>query len=202
MGKEEKINQQLLLEVAEKEFLKKGYKGARTVDIAAAAGVTHTMLHYYFGTKEELFNRVFEEKIKVFLDTMRILSSDAELPLLERITKMVEDHFDKVQENRDLPKFLLDELTRDPERMKVFKDNIFTTAFSFFDSFQKDLDEAYKSGEIGKIEALDLAFDILSLNIFSGMVLPLTTYVFGDNKEFVARRRKENVELIIKRIKR
>ena len=37
-----------ILEAAEKEFLTKGYNGARTTSIAKEAGVTHAMLHYYF----------------------------------------------------------------------------------------------------------------------------------------------------------
>ena len=44
-----------ILQAAEKEFLEKGYAGAKTTDIAAAAGVTHAMLHYYFRTKDKLF---------------------------------------------------------------------------------------------------------------------------------------------------
>ena len=42
--------EQAILEAAEREFLKKGFDGARTTSIAAAAGVTHAMLHYYFRT--------------------------------------------------------------------------------------------------------------------------------------------------------
>ena len=42
----------LILEAAEKEFLEKGYLGAKTTSIAEAAGVTHAMFHYYFRTKD------------------------------------------------------------------------------------------------------------------------------------------------------
>ena len=42
-----------ILQAAEKEFFEKGYIGARTTSIAEAAGVTHTMLHYYFRTKDK-----------------------------------------------------------------------------------------------------------------------------------------------------
>ena len=52
--------EQAILEAAEREFLKKGFDGARTTSIAAAAGVTHAMLHYYFRTKEQLFERILD----------------------------------------------------------------------------------------------------------------------------------------------
>ena len=55
--------EQLILEAAESEFAAKGYDGARTTSIAKAAGVTHAMLHYYFRTKELLFERIIDKKI-------------------------------------------------------------------------------------------------------------------------------------------
>ena len=55
--------EQQILEAAEKEFLEKGYNGARTTSIAKAADVTHAMLHYYFRTKEQLFERFIDKKM-------------------------------------------------------------------------------------------------------------------------------------------
>ena len=54
-----------ILRAAEREFLAKGFSGARTVSIAQAAGVTHAMLHYYFRTKEQLFERILDENGKI-----------------------------------------------------------------------------------------------------------------------------------------
>ena len=51
--KEETSNtEQSILKAAEKEFLKKGFSGSKTTEIAKEAGVTHAMLHYYFRTKQ------------------------------------------------------------------------------------------------------------------------------------------------------
>jgi len=44
-----------ILAAAEAEFAQAGYDGARTVEIARRAGVTHAMLHYYFDTKDALY---------------------------------------------------------------------------------------------------------------------------------------------------
>ena len=52
--------EQAILEAAEREFIAKGFAGARTTSIAEAAGVTHAMLHYYFRTKEQLFERILD----------------------------------------------------------------------------------------------------------------------------------------------
>ena len=64
MNKEQSHSQDTetrILEAAEKEFFEKGYAGARTTSIAEAAGVTHAMLHYYFRTKDNLFERIVSQ---------------------------------------------------------------------------------------------------------------------------------------------
>ena len=62
-----------ILKAAEEEFLTKGYAGARTTEIAKVAGVSHTMLHYYFRTKENLFNCVYEQKVKLLSESISVL---------------------------------------------------------------------------------------------------------------------------------
>src|SRR5262245_43390018 len=49
-----------ILRAAEKEVAAAGYDGARTVAIARRARVTHAMLHYYFETKQKLYQGVHE----------------------------------------------------------------------------------------------------------------------------------------------
>ncbi|MDR1517348.1 MAG: TetR/AcrR family transcriptional regulator, partial [Dysgonamonadaceae bacterium] len=64
MRKNETESKQKILEAAEAEFLEKGYGNAKTVSIAKRAGISHTMLHYYFSTKEKLFQRIFKAKVE------------------------------------------------------------------------------------------------------------------------------------------
>ena len=101
--KEETSNtEQSILKAAEKEFLKKGFSGSKTTEIAKEAGVTHAMLHYYFRTKENLFNKVFEEKAKQLADTF-LSRVDESLPFLEKIKCFIEAHFDLLTANPELP---------------------------------------------------------------------------------------------------
>ena len=71
MDKQERQNKESeILAAAEQEFIAKGYDGARTTSIAQAAGVTHALLHYYFRTKEQLFERIVDEKFRVMSQSM------------------------------------------------------------------------------------------------------------------------------------
>lgn len=56
-----------ILDAAEEEFARYGLAGARTEPIAANTGVTKAMIHYYFGTKEELYQAVLKRHAVSFL---------------------------------------------------------------------------------------------------------------------------------------
>lgn len=47
-----------ILDAARKAFAEKGFEAANIRDIAADAGVTHTLIRYHFGSKEELWKEV------------------------------------------------------------------------------------------------------------------------------------------------
>lgn len=193
----------ILLQAAEKEFLDRGYAGARTTHIAQLAGMSHSMLHYYFRTKKQLFDKVLENKLKVFTESVQVFIANKDLPILERIRAMVVSHFDKLAENKMVPRFILNELVSYPERAEYITTVMQSFAKSFIPSFQNDLDTACQNGEIVQINAVNLLFDILSVNAFTFMAMPLATQtVFNDEKAYLQMRKQENVELIINRIKR
>ena len=59
-----------ILDAAEDEFAEHGFHGTRMVAIAKRAGVTHGLLHYYFDSKdrlyEEVVGRLFERHLRLF----------------------------------------------------------------------------------------------------------------------------------------
>ncbi|MBU3703086.1 MAG: TetR family transcriptional regulator [Ilumatobacteraceae bacterium] len=75
-----------IMDVARKEFLEKGYQGARMQAIADSAGINKASLHYYFDSKDKLFEAIFEEAMQKVLPIM--LKALIEEPSLEE----VQDH--------------------------------------------------------------------------------------------------------------
>ncbi|MBK8473243.1 MAG: helix-turn-helix transcriptional regulator [Sphingobacteriales bacterium] len=55
-----------ILAAAEQVFLRSGYDGSRMQEIADLAGINKAMLHYYFRSKDLLFERIFEQKFISF----------------------------------------------------------------------------------------------------------------------------------------
>lgn len=193
-----------ILTAAETEFMTKGYDGAKTTSIAKSAGVTHAMLHYYFRTKENLFNKVFEQKLDIIIQSMLVSFSNTSLSLPERIKCGVENHFDTLVHNPDLPRFVVNELISKPERREMMKQKIGSIAGVVIANLQNEIDAEYKKGTIEKVKAIDLMIDIVSLNVFVFIVYPIieifTTELYAGRDQFFAARRKENVEVIMRRL--
>ena len=197
--------EQQILEAAEKEFLEKGYNGARTTSIAKAADVTHAMLHYYFRTKEQLFEHIIDKKMSEIVPLMTHLFGNSGLPLVERIEEAVSVHFDFVVSNPDLPRFLINEVLPHKERCDLFRSKIENVLY-LVDNLQREVNEAAASGEVEQFNVLLLFQSVLSLNIFPSVMANMIENLLGDNgqsmKEVLAQRKAENIELIMRRIKK
>ena len=59
--------EQTILKVAEVLFLKRGYAQTSTTEIAREARCNQSLIHYYYRTKENLFTRIYEKKLSLFL---------------------------------------------------------------------------------------------------------------------------------------
>ena len=197
--------EQQILEAAEREFLEKGYDGARTTSIAKAAGVTHAMLHYYFRTKEQLFERFIDKKMSEVVPLLTHLFGNSDLPLVERIEKTISVHFDFIATNPDLPRFLINEILPYKERCDLFYSKVANFLY-FFNNLQREVNEAAARGEVEQFNVLLLFQSILSLNIFPSLMANMIENLMSNNrqsmKEIFAQRKAENIELIMRRIKK
>ncbi|WP_418442519.1 TetR/AcrR family transcriptional regulator [Alistipes sp.] len=197
--------EQAILEAAEREFLKKGFDGARTTSIAAAAGVTHAMLHYYFRTKEQLFERILDEKMRMMGQSVLAAFGDARLPLPERLRNGIERHFDFIAANPDLPRFIVNEVFARPERYEAMQRQIRSLMGVMLIDTQRALDEAADRSEIRRIDVRMLMLDIISLNVFVFIAYPILEPLLGDltadRERFFELRKAETVETVMRRLK-
>ncbi len=204
MADTNKDTEQLILEAAVKEFSAKGFDGARTATIAAEAGVTHTMLHYYFRTKEKLFERIFKDKIESILNMVITPMVRSEGSIKDRIANGVEIHFDFLMANRDLPIFFVTTLNSKPELYSEITNTLMSTADSRKGALQSELDVATERGEIRQVDAAAILADIASLNVMPFLAYPIMMAALGytpdKEDQFFADRKKENVEIILKRL--
>lgn len=207
MDNKEKQNKEYqILIAAEQEFLTKGYDGARTTSIAKAAGVTHAMLHYYFRTKEQLFERIVDEKFATMSHSMFAIMGDPSLPIIERIKGGISAHFDFVAENPLLPRFIINEIVTRPEHYTVLYKRVSLIIETIFHDLQFEVNRAAERGEMERVDVKMILISIMSMNIFTFLAYPFMEPLMGelmaDRDQFLAARKAENIETIMKRIKK
>ena len=205
-NQEKQSKEQQILAAAEQEFLTRGYDGARTTSIAQAAGVTHAMLHYYFRTKEQLFERIVDEKFETMSHSMFAIMGDPSLPIVERIKGGIEAHFDFVAQNPLLPRFVINEIISRPERYDVLNKRVGAIINNVYPGLQSEINRSAERGEIERVDIKMLFISIMSLNIFTFLAYPFMEPLMGElmvNRErFLAERKAENIETILRRIKK
>jgi AcrR family transcriptional regulator len=176
----------------------------RTTEIARIAGVNHALLHYYFQTKEELFTKVFEKKMQeVIFSLLSVISQD--LPLIDKIKAGIESHFDCIVQNPQMPFFILNEFLTNAKRIKTFRPILEPIITEVYSCLEADLQKAITNKEIRPITSSDLLYNIVTLNVCSFIVQPIAFQLLNLSKEeytaFINRRKAENVETILSRLR-
>jgi len=132
--------------------------------VAEEAGVAKGTLYLYFPSKDELVFRVLKEGIAwLQANTREAMSSD--LPLVERMRKMVHDQFDFVTTNRNIFLYYRARMGgSEHAACKDFHHRMQEEYDQFFDLMTLAFEKAMKAGEIRRLEARKLA------RVFSGTI--------------------------------
>jgi len=85
-----------ILDAAEDLFLEKGFADVSMTQLAAAAGVTKSLIHHHFGSKENLWKEVKLRFFADYFETVVKALSESE-PSLELLTGSVVDYFRYLQ---------------------------------------------------------------------------------------------------------
>lgn len=206
MKKDDQNMELKILESAEKLFLEQGFLKTTTGQIAQLAGCNQALVHYYYRTKEQLFERVYEQKIQLLFSNF-IAEVETCDSFEESITRMVRMHFRFLKENPMLPSFLLNECLNNPlERMSALKAKLSVLIPTVKRRLEETLNREIAAGNIRPISVLDLLFSIISLNVMPFLVMPLFQTLSGSSDEemqtLLAHREEEAVNLILARLKK
>ncbi len=79
--------EQALLDAAERLLVEVGYAGISTRRLAEKAGVNHGLVHYYFGSMENLLVQVLRRFTGRLTERQRALYADPGLPFLDKWRK-------------------------------------------------------------------------------------------------------------------
>lgn len=193
--------EQKILEAAKKVFIHNGLEGTRMQQIADEAGINKSLLHYYFRSKEKLFDAVFTYAFQYIVPQIEvILASDDHI--FVKVEKLVGEYIQMLIDNQFIPAFILHEINRNPERVYNMMQNSGIKPFLFVSIFTDEI----KKGTIRPVDPRQLIINLLSLCIFPIAARPLIQRIFFDNREndysqFLEERKKTVTEFVIQSLK-
>ena len=197
--------EQLILEVAEKHFIEKGLTGTRTTEIANEAGVNHALLHYYFRTKENLFEKIFEQKTTQLLNSFSFAIDD-DTSFFDKLQSAIESHFEILRKTPKMPLFIIREIVLDKDRKDFILKNMLPVGKELYNKLKAVIRNEIRKGVIRPVKTLDLVLNIVSLNVFAFIAAQIFFNMDAEEeqeklKTFLDERKKSNVELIINSLK-
>lgn len=169
-----------ILAAAEQLFLEKGFALTSTTEIARRARCNQALVHYYFRTKEQLFERIFQDKVRMFIGRFLGVYEQG-ITFEEKICAMVDAHFDMLIENPKLPSFIINELAASPERIKKLKENVGGLPVELFARFSGDLQKEVAAGRVRDMDWSDMLLTVLSLDVMPFLISPVLRPVMGDD---------------------
>lgn len=204
MAKKDNKEQEILL-AAEKLLAEKGFKGATTSLIAAEAGVTHAMLHYYFRTKEQIFLKVCDSYMEEVRSELRPIMEPAvyDVKLIKTVTEICFDFFSSHSGQMSL---FLEVAKERPELLEEYVAELGRYMGGAITAHQERTEAAVREGKINDISFSDLLLDIVSVCASPFFFEPVVDNIMkmdaARKKEFLESRKREAVELIANRIVR
>ncbi|MCL4484510.1 MAG: TetR/AcrR family transcriptional regulator [Bacteroidetes bacterium] len=108
-----------IIQAAQRVFIRKGMDGARMQEIADEAGINKALLHYYFQSKQHLFNEVFYGILSQLIPGLiQIFKKGG--PMEGKIEAVVAEYDTYMSKNPFLPQFIIQEINRDPDQLSRF----------------------------------------------------------------------------------
>lgn len=188
--------EQRIFDAAHEIFVLKGMDGAKMQEIADRAGINKALLHYYYRSKEKLYEMVARAVIHRAFPVVQGLI-EADQPLEEKITRFIDFYIETVSRNPFLPLFIINELNKHPDR---FFENILPKTLPKPENFFAQVEAEIAKGTIRPMKPQHILINIVSMCIFPFVARPMLRIVLGLSTEDLAvflSERKEEVKKFV-----
>lgn len=175
-----------IIQAARNEFLLNGFEGARLQKITDEIGVTKAMIHYYFNTKQELFERVYGESVEqIFGALTEVIGKD--IPLFKKIEELIESCLQIAEQHPRVLSFVITESNRKPDWLLPVLEDRIKIDLQVFDN---ELQKAADNYQIAAVDAKTLIIQVFSLCYYPVLSASVNNSLFNIDSEQGTLRRK------------
>ena len=191
-----------ILKAAKELFISKGFAGTSIRDIASASDSNVAHVKYYFQSKANLFEIIFDEAFDILINRVSAtITSD--LPIEEMIERWITTYFELLPHYPQIPMFVLSEINHSPDALvnKIARKN----PEKIFNRLSERMEEEIKKGTIRPVPVFDLGLNILSLCMFPFMFSGFATRTVGISRSeynaLVANHKQHVVDFVLRALK-
>jgi TetR/AcrR family transcriptional regulator len=188
-----------ILDAAIAEFSENGLAGARTEQIAEAAGVNKALLYYYFQGKEALYGAALQAVAQRVVDS-GLAAMELKCSAGERLVHFVLNHFDRIHSQRAFQSLMQQEMIRlhqgeenalTPLIETVFKPTMLRVRAVYA--------EGRRTGELIAVDEMQIMYAGLGANVFFFLSAPVVGKLMGVDvfaHDSLEQRRKAAIEYL------
>jgi TetR/AcrR family transcriptional regulator len=183
-------------EAAKRVFLKKGFDGTTSRDIAKEADMNIALTNYYFRSKEKLFLEIFKDVLEEYFQNMlTILNKDIDIKT--KISEIIDNDFAMMKKEPDLVIFIMNEIHKSPQRL--FPDmSVFRQVRETY--LKKQLEEGAANGTLRPMQ-LENVLPLIKCGvefIFMGKEIHKELFMMNDQDfEKYAEEQKEHIKAMV-----
>jgi TetR/AcrR family transcriptional regulator len=188
-----------ILEAAVLEFSANGMAGARTEQIAEAAGVNKALLYYYFNNKQALYDAALESVANRVV-TSSLAAMGSECSAGERLVQFALNHFDRIHSQRAFQSLMQQEMIRlhrgEENAIAPLAEKVFRPMLARMRQVYAD---GRDSGELIRVDEMQIIYAALGANVFYFLSAPMMSMLTDANpfdREALEFRRKSAIEYL------
>lgn len=171
--------QQKILSAAQHEFCDHGIDGARMQAIADRAGVNKALLHYYFRSKDKLFEIIVRDLVSsIWRQIHADLRVQSQAPDLRSVIRsLVSSYLSAMSQQPEIPLILVRQMLSRDKNVRVIAHSIIAeigdAPSRIFSAFTREV----KSGRIKKVDPVQLMMNIMGMVIVTFLSQPIVEIV-------------------------
>ncbi|MCW5924627.1 MAG: TetR/AcrR family transcriptional regulator [Saprospiraceae bacterium] len=189
--------EQKIFDAAHEVFTQKGMDGATMQEIADHAGINKALLHYYYRTKEKLYESVARAIIGRAIPAIRQII-ESELPLEEKIRRFIDAYISIISRNPFIPLFIISEVNKHPER---FINSILPSDLPKPQFFFNQVEAEIAAGRIRPVRPQHLIVNVISMCVFPFVGKPMMRMLLGmssgEMRVFLEERKEEVTQFVM-----
>lgn len=163
--------EQHIKDTARHIFLKEGKMLATTQEIADAAGVNRTLLHYYFRSRDMLFNIVFTEALTKLREQLHeVICSKVEFR--QKVEKLLDVFYGDLTELPYLETFITLQLNQEPHKYEEMFIHI-PGGKERIKDFLKEIQQEMEKGTIPVMKPINYFINIFALMAYPYVARPV-----------------------------